>query len=77
MFIRRTQQIKKNILNIIEKKKSQASSVLTQIDLSGVEMKSIADRVWGKPNAKNIHTLFFQDSKGQIHRFDRPILGGD
>ncbi|WP_259699801.1 hypothetical protein [Pseudomonas protegens] len=40
-------------------------------------MKSIADRVWGKPNAKNIHTLFFQDSKGQIHRFDRPILGGD
>ncbi|WP_414158731.1 hemagglutinin repeat-containing protein [Pseudomonas sp. BNK-45] len=67
----------KNIINVIEKKKSQASSVLTQIDLSGVEMKSIADRVWGKPNAKNIHTLFFQDSKGQIHRFDRPVLGGN
>ncbi|MBD2812596.1 hypothetical protein ID853_17345, partial [Xenorhabdus sp. Vera] len=66
----------KNIIAAIEKKDSQTSSVLTQIDLPGKEMKGIADRIWGKPNVKNINTLFFQDSKGKIHRFDRPTQGG-
>lgn len=53
----------KNIINAIEKKDSQASSVLLQIDLSGKDMSNIASRIWGKPNVKNINTIFFQDSK--------------
>src|SRR5699024_4544830 len=65
----------KNIIASIEKKDSQTSSVLLQIDLVGKDMNSIASRVWGKPNVKNINTIFFQDSKGQIHRFDRPTKG--
>ncbi|SCC32967.1 CdiA C-terminal domain-containing protein [Gilliamella intestini] len=65
----------KNIISSIEKKDSQASSVLLQINLVGKNINTIASRVWGKPNVKNINTIFFQDSKGQIHRFDRPING--
>ncbi|WVD70265.1 hypothetical protein RHO14_07840 [Orbus wheelerorum] len=63
------------IIRAIEKKDTQTTAVLTQIDLSGKEMEQMAGRVWGKPNVKNINTLFFQDSKGQIHRFDRPVKG--
>ncbi|MDK2377730.1 hypothetical protein [Serratia fonticola] len=66
----------KSIINTIEKKDSQTSSVLTQVDLTGEEMSGIASRVWGKPNIKNINTLFFQDSTGKVYRFDRPKVGG-
>ncbi|WP_206194072.1 VENN motif pre-toxin domain-containing protein, partial [Serratia microhaemolytica] len=65
----------KSIITTIEKKDSQTSAVLVQVDLTGAEMSSIAARVWGKPNVKNVNTLFFQDATGQIHRFDRPIGG--
>lgn len=50
----------KSIINTIEKKDSQTSSVITQIDLTGEEMSGIASKAWGKPNIKNINTLFFQ-----------------
>ena len=63
------------ILTGIEKKNKQTTAVLTQIDLSGKDMQQIANRTWGKPSANNINTLFFQDSTGRIHRFDRPIKG--
>ena len=59
------------ILSSIEKKSDQAGGVIVQMDLSGKEMQSMASRLWGKPNAQNIKTLFFQDSKGTIHRYDR------
>jgi filamentous hemagglutinin len=74
VYTPRTTNIK-NIISSIEKKDSQASSVLLQINLVGKNMNTIASRVWGKPNVKNINTIFFQDSKGQIHRFDRLIKG--
>lgn len=63
------------IIRAIEKKDTQTTAVLTQIDLSGREMEQMANRVWGKPSVKNINTLFFQDSSGRIHRFDRPKKG--
>ncbi|MCG6489817.1 VENN motif pre-toxin domain-containing protein, partial [Vibrio parahaemolyticus] len=59
------------ILSSIEKKSGQAGGVIVQMDLSGKEMQGMAARLWGKPNAQNIKTLFFQDSKGTVHRFDR------
>lgn len=64
-----------NIVKAIEKKDSQTTAVLTQIDLSLQDMQSISSRLWGKPSVKNINTLFFQDSKGQVYRFERPISG--
>ncbi|RDT47571.1 hypothetical protein DXF93_29395, partial [Escherichia coli] len=64
-----------NIVKAIEEKDSQTTAVLTQIDLSLQDMQSMSSRLWGKPSVKNINTLFFQDSKGQIYRFDRPITG--
>lgn len=67
----------KSIINTIEKKDSQTSSVFTQVDLTGEEMSGIASRVWGKPNIKNINTLFFQDSTGKVYRFERPKAGGN
>ncbi|TNL00886.1 hypothetical protein CYD30_28480, partial [Kosakonia cowanii] len=67
----------KSIINTIEKKDSQTTSVITQIDLTSEEMSGIASRVWGKPNIKNINTLFFQDSTGKVYRFDRPKAGGN
>lgn len=63
------------IIRAIEKKDTQTTAVLTQIDLSGREMEQMANRVWGKPSVKNINTLFFQDSSERIHRFDRPKKG--
>lgn len=65
----------KTILRMIEKKNQQTNSVLTQADLSKSQMTEIANRTWGKPSANNINTLFFQDSKGQIIRYDRPTRG--
>ena len=59
------------ILSSIEKKSDQAGGVIVQMDLSGKERQSMDSRLWGKPNAQNIKTLFFQDSKGTIHRYDR------
>ncbi|WP_258554916.1 VENN motif pre-toxin domain-containing protein [Pragia fontium] len=64
-----------NIVKAIEKKDSQTTAVLTQIDLSPQDMQSMSSRLWGKPSIKNINTLFFQDSKGQIYRFERPTSG--
>ncbi|MCX8740004.1 hypothetical protein J3U56_11785 [Gilliamella sp. B2824] len=65
----------KTILNGIEKKNQQTNSVLTQANLSKSKITEIANRTWGKPSANNINTLFFQDSKGQIIRYDRPTRG--
>ncbi|MDM4209509.1 DUF637 domain-containing protein [Klebsiella spallanzanii] len=64
------------IIRAIEKKNTQTTAVLTQIDLPGKDMQQMANRVWGKPSANNINTLFFQDSTGRIHRFDRTSIGG-
>ncbi|MCD1125589.1 hemagglutinin repeat-containing protein, partial [Jinshanibacter sp. LJY008] len=64
-----------NIVKAIEKKDSQTTAVLTQIDLSLQDMQSMSSRLWGKPSVKNINTVFFQDSKGQIYRFERPASG--
>lgn len=65
----------KTILRGIEKKNQQTTSVLTQADLSKDTMMEISNRTFGKPSARNINTLFFQDSKGQIYRYDRPNRG--
>ncbi|WP_416135287.1 hypothetical protein [Buttiauxella ferragutiae] len=64
-----------NVVKAIEKKDSQTTAVLTQIDLSLQDMQSMSSRLWGKPSVKNINTLFFQDSKGQVYRFERPASG--
>ena len=63
------------IVKGIEKKASQGNGVIVQADLSSTDMESIAARTWGKPNAQSITTLFFQNSRGQIVRFDRPTNG--
>lgn len=47
-----------------------------QADLSSVDMSSVAARMWGKTNAQNIRTIFFQKPDGSIVRFDRPSGGG-
>ncbi|WP_313163721.1 hypothetical protein [Kosakonia cowanii] len=67
----------KSIINTIEKKDSQTSSVITQIDLTGEEMSCIASKAWGKPNIKNINTLFFQCCTDKVYRFERPKAGGN
>ncbi|RSZ56555.1 hypothetical protein HF313_12175 [Massilia atriviolacea] len=48
------------IVRMIESKDSQASGIFIQTELSGVDLNSIAERTWGKPNVKNIDTLFFR-----------------
>lgn len=60
------------IARAIEGKADQAEGVLVQADLSNSDMTSIAARMWGKPNAQSIKTLFFQHSNGTIVRFNRP-----
>lgn len=63
----------KTILRGIEDKNKQTTSVFIQAEIPTIDMQSIAMRTWGKPSANNINTLFFQDSKGNVVRFDRPI----
>ncbi|MDH0893369.1 MULTISPECIES: RHS repeat-associated core domain-containing protein [unclassified Pseudomonas] len=65
-----------SIVRAIEKKANQAGGVLVQADLSSVDMSSVAARMWGKTNAQNIRTIFFQKPDGSIVRFDRPSGGG-
>jgi hypothetical protein len=60
------------ILNAIEKKNSQASAVFVQGDFTIDTMQSIAARLWGKPNAQNIKTLFFHSPGAPVRRFNRP-----
>lgn len=64
-----------NIVRAIEKKANQAGGVLVQADLASIDMSSIAARMWGKTNAQNIKTIFFQKSDGAVVRFDRPSGG--
>ncbi|NNA95912.1 hypothetical protein HBO33_12110 [Pseudomonas gessardii] len=61
-----------NIVKNIEKKSNQAGGVFVQADLSSEDMSSIAARMWGKPNAQSIKTLFFQKADGSVARYDRP-----
>ncbi|MEH3021628.1 MAG: hemagglutinin repeat-containing protein [Pseudomonas oryzihabitans] len=61
-----------SIVRAIEKKSNQADGVLVQVNLPDSDMASIAARMWGKTNAKNIKTIFFQNSNNEIKRFDRP-----
>lgn len=63
------------ILRAIAKKKDQAESVMVQTDLTVEESSSVAARMWGKSEGKNIKTLLFQRSDGTISRFDRPTSG--
>ncbi|WP_080418024.1 hemagglutinin repeat-containing protein [Burkholderia ubonensis] len=65
-----------SIVRNIEGKFDQANGVIVQADLSNADMVSIAARTWGKPNGYGFNTIFFQNSKGQIFRFDRPVGGG-
>ena len=64
-----------NILKNIEKKANQASGVIVQADISAADMSSIAGRMWGKSNAQNIKTIFFQKADGSVIRFNRPQGG--
>jgi len=64
----------KSMLRRIEEKNKQTTAVILQVDLSVKDMQSIASRTWGKPTANNINTVFFQNSKGQVIRFDRPSI---
>lgn len=56
----------------IEKKDTQAAHIMVQTDISADDMTNIALRTWGKPNTKNIQSIFFQKSNGTIFRFNRP-----
>ena len=60
------------IIRGIEKKNGQAEGIMVQVDLDDEVMSSIASRIWGKPTAKDIRTLFFQSSDGKLHIFNRP-----
>ncbi|WP_052760777.1 MULTISPECIES: hypothetical protein [Photorhabdus] len=64
----------KSILRMIEAKNKQTNSIIIQADLSAKDIQSVVARTWGKPTANNINTLFFQNSKGQIVRYDRPNI---
>ncbi|WP_342611156.1 hemagglutinin repeat-containing protein [Burkholderia ambifaria] len=64
-----------SIVRNIEGKFDQANGVIVQADLSNADMASIAARIWGKPNGQNFNTIFFQNSGGQIFKFNRPIGG--
>ena len=59
----------------IESKNDQAPGVLVQSDLTNDQMTEVANRVWGKPGARNINLIFFQNSAGDIVTFTRPSLG--
>ncbi|EQC00007.1 hemagglutinin-related protein [Photorhabdus temperata subsp. temperata M1021] len=59
---------------MIEAKNKQTNSIIIQADLSAKDIQSVVARTWGKPTANNINTLFFQNSKGQIVRYDRPNI---
>jgi LysM repeat protein len=60
-----------SIIRAIEAKSSQASGVLIQTDITETGSSSIANRLFGKPNAQNIQTLFFQKPDGTIIRINR------
>lgn len=64
-----------SIVRNIEAKFDQANGVIVQANLSEAEMASIAARTWGKPNGQDFNTIFFQNSSGQVFRFDRPTVG--
>ena len=55
-----------SVLGSIEKKNGQANGILIHIDLPLEEMQQIANRTWGKPTARNINVLLFQDKNGNI-----------
>lgn len=61
-----------SIVRAIEKKNSQAGAIIVQSDLSSQAAQSIAGRVYGKPSAGNIQTLFFQGKDGIITTVRRP-----
>jgi hypothetical protein len=62
-----------SIVNTIVGKHRQANSILTQTDLPYNEVVTIKNRVFGNLGAKEITTLFFQDSKNNIIRFDKGL----
>jgi filamentous hemagglutinin len=64
-----------SIVRNIEAKFDQANGVVVQATLPEADMASIAARTWGKPNGQNFNTIFFQNSNGQVFRFDRPTGG--
>ncbi|ABI89334.1 hypothetical protein Bamb_3780 [Burkholderia ambifaria AMMD] len=51
------------------------NGVIVQADLSNADMASIAARIWGKPNRQNFNAISFQNSGGQIFKFNR-LIGG-
>lgn len=53
-----------SMLRRIEEKTLQTIAVILQVNLSVKRMQSIFARTWGKPTAKNINTVFFQNAKG-------------
>lgn len=64
-----------SIVRNIKAKFDQANGVIVQVNLSEADMTSIAARTWGKPNGQGFNTIFFQNSNGQVFRFDRPTGG--
>lgn len=63
------------ITRAVEAKAGQANGVFVQANMSQSDMASIAARIWGKPNANSLTTLFFQQPDGTIVRFNRPVGG--
>jgi filamentous hemagglutinin len=63
------------ITRAIEGKNSQATAVLVQTSITEADMATVAARIWGKPTAQNIQTIFFQKPNGIIVRFNRPTGG--
>ncbi|WP_445179369.1 hemagglutinin repeat-containing protein [Pseudomonas sp. McL0111] len=74
VYTPRTTSIK-SITRTIEHKSSQASGVYIQGDFSQDEMSEVAGRMWGKPNAQSIKTIFFQKPDGAVIRYNRPQGG--
>jgi|GEM_PF-2381616 len=60
-----------SIIRMIEKKRDQANGVIVQADLTTDKILEIANRVFGKPTTRRINVVFFQDSSGNISRFNR------
>jgi hypothetical protein len=60
-----------SIVRTIVKKHRQGNGVLIQTDLPYDKIVTFKNRVFGNPGAEKITTLFFQDSKNNIIRFDK------
>ena len=63
------------ISRAIEKKNTQAPTIIIQATLSQETRTEISNRVWGKPEAQAIKEIIFVAPSGEIIRIPRPPRG--